>query len=271
MKQKRRFLYIVLAITLCIGFLFPTHSLMAASDIQRVWDYTDSLSQEQIQTLEEEAETRYSQTGYNYLIVITDTLQEYDYEQTGQCERDCERYSEAFYSSFLTENGSKFADCAILTLDINPNIRYADISGQGSLKSTYLNSDRCTSASKRLVEDFSEDNWYNGCLTFYKTLDRYIKIKPGIDPESIFLKTWFQLILAVAISAIIILINALHLGGKMTVSQRTYLDETKSRLIGKHDHYIRTSVHKTKRSSSSGGSGGSGGGGGGGSHGGSHF
>lgn len=271
MKQKKRFLYIIFVITLCFGFLMPGHRLMAASDIQRVWDYTDSLSEEQLRTLETKAEQRYSETGYNYLIVITDTLSEYEFEHTGQCETNCERYSKAFYSSFLAENGSEFADCAILTLDIDPSVRYADVSGQGSLKNTYLNSERCTSASQRLVEDFSENNWYNGCLTFYKTLDRYVKIKPGMNPESIFLKTWFQLILAVAISAIIILINALHLGGKMTVSQRTYLDEAKSKLIGKHDHYIRTSVHKTKRSSSSGSSGGSSGGGGGGSHGGSHF
>ena len=103
-------------------------------------------------------------------------------------------------------------------------------------------------------------------------VNRYQKIKPGINPDNIFLKIWFQLLISVIIGGIIIGVMIYHSGGKMTASGQTYLDREHSSLVRRHDHYIRTHTTRTKRqtdsdSSSSGGGGSSSGG----SHGGSHF
>ena len=107
-----------------------------------------------------------------------------------------------------------------------------------------------------------------------KVVNRYQKIKPNLNPDSIFLKIWFQLLISVIIGGITIGVMIYHSGGKMTASGQTYLDRERSSLIRRHDHYIRTHTTRTKRktdsaSSSSGGS--SSGSSGSGSNGGGYF
>lgn len=263
---------LLLFVMVLVTFLPLSFIVKAATDesVERIYDYANTLSNSEKEDLEELAESYYQDTGNNYLIVTTTTREEYDYSHSSSPEEDCEFYSEAFYDSFLGKYENSYSNCTILTIDLSPN-RYADVSGQGDLKHK-LDDSRCQKVSFKISSSLTAQNYTEAYSKYMQLVNRYQKIKPGINPDNIFLKIWFQLLVSVIIGGIIIGVMIYHSGGKMTASGQTYLDRERSSLVRRHDHYIRTHTTRTKRetnsnSSSSGGGGSSSGG----SHGGSHF
>ena len=159
---------------------------------------------------------------------------------------------------FVSNYGEKYKNCIILTIDLSEN-RYANITSQNELK-TKLDNERRILALKKFQPMLSKGNYYDAYEKYMNTVNHYQKIKPGINPDNIFLKTWFQLILALAIGGITITIMIYNSGGKITVTGQTYFDKEGSRTVSKHDHYTHTRTTRTKRetrnNNSSGGSGG---------------
>lgn len=268
-KKRVSLLFLTLLLTLCC--ILPVSISYAADNeaVDRIYDYAETLSDSEEDNLEALAETYYQKTGYNYLVVTTTTRSEYEFTQSSSLEKDCELYSEAFYDNFVSNYGEKYKNCTILTIDLSDN-RYADISGQSELK-TKLDGDRCTLAFEKIKSDLSDKDYSDAYEKYMKTVNRYQQIKPGINPDSIFLKIWFQLLLALIIGGVIITIMIFNTGGKMTANGSTYLDSKRSRTVNMHDHYTHTHTSRTKRESNSDSSGGGSSGGGGGSHGGGHF
>lgn len=267
-KHKLGYCYsFLLFLALTFSLLIPSVA-HASTEVERIYDYANSLTSAEKEDLEVLAESYYQETGYNYLIVTTTTRQEYDYTHDSSPETDCEYYSEAFYKSFKDTYGEDFKNCTILTVDLSEN-RYADISGQGELK-TKLDNSRCTKAFQKIKSSLSDKKYKDAYSKYMKTVNRYQQIKPGINPDSIFLKIWFQLLISIAVGGIIIGIMIYHSGGVMTANGQTYLDESRSQLLREDDFYIRTSTTRTKRETSSSSSSG-GGSSSGGSHGGGHF
>lgn len=249
MNKKTYFNHLLTLLIFSVLLLFPHISSSAKSDMPMIWDYAGTFSSEEISSLEKQAEDYYNQTDYPFLVLTTTTLSDgYTYESSYNTDKDCDLYTEAFYNSLSSKYDDTYENCVILTLDLEN--RYALVTGWGSLKDGLINSSRCTQIYETMLDDLSDDQWFDACRTYYKTANRYIHVRAGVNPNNIFLKTWFQLILAFLVGGVIILINIIHAGGKMTVSDRTYLDNEKSRLVGRHDHYIRTSVQRTKRESS---------------------
>ncbi len=268
--KKKTYLHLLALLVCSVLLLLPHIPAFAASDTQRIWDYAGVFSSEELSTLEKQAEDYCIQEKYHFLILTTTTMSDgYEYKGSYNTDRNCDLYTEAFYNQLIAEYGDTYRNSVILTLDLTN--RYALVTGWGNLKDELMDSTRCTQVYESILDELSDDQWFEACEKYYKTANRFLHIHPGVNPNSLFLKTWFQLILAAIISGVIILINVIHSGGKMTVSDKTYLDNTRSKLLGKRDHYIRTSVHKRKRQSNSSSS--SGGGGGGRSHssGGGHF
>lgn len=252
----------ILAILSILSIPFTKSS--AASTTQRVYDYAETYSDEEIQLLEQEAEDYYKKTGYNFFVITTTTREEYSYTETSDLDENCRLYSKAFYDTMKATNYDEYKNAAILVLDLSDN-RYANVQGQGELESK-LNSTRCNLVFDHIKDDLSDSYWYDATINYYKYTAKYIKYKPAVNPEAFYMKTWVQAIAAILIGALIILINILNAGGKMTVSSFTYLKN--ANMLAKHDHYIRTSVTKTKRSSDNDSSSSSSGGG---SNGGGHF
>lgn len=268
---------LLLLVMVLVTFLPLSFIVKAATDesVERIYDYANTLSNSEKEDLEELAASYYQDTGNNYLIVTTTTREEYDYSHSSSPEEDCELYSKAFYDSFIELYGEAHKNCTILTVDLSSessNRRYANISGQSELE-TKLNDERCTKAFSEIKSSLHDSDYANAYTKYMKVVNRYQKIKPNLNPDSIFLKIWFQLLISVIIGGITIGVMLYHSGGKMTASGQTYLDRERSSLVRRHDHYIRTHTTRTKRktdsdSSSSGGSSGSSGSG---SNGGGYF
>lgn len=267
-KKRISLLFLTLLLTLCCILPFSISYAADNETVDRIYDYAGSLSDSEKDNLEALAETFFQKTGYNYLVVTTTTCSEYEFTESSSFERDCELYSEAFYDDFVSTYGEKYENCTILTIVLSDN-RYADISGQGELK-TKLVDKRCTLAFEKIQSDLSDGDYLDAYEKYMKTVNRYQQIKPGINPDSIFLKIWFQLLLALITGGVIIVIMIFNTSKKMTANGSTYLDSQRSRTVNMHDHYTHTHTSRTKRESNSDSSGGENSGGGG-SHGGGHF
>jgi uncharacterized protein len=244
----------------------------AVNDIQRVYDNAGLLSDDEIDKLEQQAEKYSAKRDINYLIVTTDNPEELLENDSDNTEARTERYSKAFYKSFVETYGQEEANCTILTIDMSN--RYVDVSGQ-EIAETKLNNERCTQLSEKIAPYLSTGDYYKACSKYIKTVNNYVGVKVGIDPEFILLKTWFQLLIGLVVASVTVGIMVANSGGRVTVNQGTYLDQKDSRILAKRDLYVRTTTTKIRKPQTNSGSGGShgggGGGGGGGSHGGSHF
>lgn len=273
--NKKIYPLILLLIVLTTLLSFSSIANAATDEnITRIYDYAYTLSNSEKEDLEKLAESYYQKTGNNYLIVTTKTRGEYDYTHSSFPEEDCELYSEAFYKSFLGMYGNSYNNCTILTIDLSSN-RYADISGQNDLK-TKLDDSRRTKILKKIKSNLSNKDYVKAYTKYIKMVNRYQKIKPGINPDNIFLKIWFQLLISIITGMIIIGIMVYQSGGKMTANGQTYLNRERSKILRKDDYYIRTHTTRTKRETNSnndspGGGYSSGGNDGGNNHSGCHF
>lgn len=127
-----------------------------------------------------------------------------------------------------------------------------------------------------ITSDMTAGNYYSAFETFLELSAKYMEKDDGFNPNNLIFKWWFDILVAMIISTIIVVPSVVNAGGKVTVNERTYIKNPESAITNARDDYIRTSVTKTRIESNSGGSHGggghSGGGGGGHSHGGGgHF
>lgn len=102
-------------------------------------------------------------------------------------------------------------------------------------------------------EGFDPDNEYS-----YDDFD-YDKYDNGSKKgTSILFNVWFQLIISVSIGAVTVALLAYNSGGKMAAGAKDYLDKSRPGLIGCKDHYITSTITKTRRSTDTGSQTGSG-------------
>lgn len=280
----RKLNYIFLTTFICFLFLFGFHQFSktsnAASDVQRIYDHAGVLNDSEKTELEALAEKYYNKNHFNYLVVTTTEKNEYVPSNelvAYDAEGEVEIYSEAFYTYFTETYGSDYQDCIILAIDLSDN-RYADISchtSDGGKPSSRMENDRCTRVIKKISSKLTNGDYCGAMKKYMSTVNRYLQIKAGINPDSIFLKIWFQALISIIIGGVIIGVMVYQSGGKVTTSSRTYLDEKTSKLLARRDRYIRTDVTKVRRETNSSSGGGGGGSshssGGSGSHGGGHF
>lgn len=228
-----------------IFFGVTSKNAMAASEPQKIFDDANLLSSEEIDQLEELADKYSEKRGVNIFVSTVDSDDVLDIEQ----------YSDEFVEQHPGNT---------VVLSINMATRKVDICSSEQIRKK-LEVERCTLIREKITPDLSDGDYYSAFRTYIKKAYRYLGVNPSINPESIFLKTWFQALIALGIGGAAVGIMAYQSGGSITVNQNTYLDTAHSRLVNKQDNYIRTVTTKTRKpesnSSSGGGGGGSGGGG----------
>lgn len=254
-----------------IWVLSGFHSNVQASpSISRVYDYAKLLTAEEIAQVEGFAQNLYSKNNTHFLVVTTNDRSEFAVDTSVSEEEQTENFALAVYHYFQDTYREEINNCVILAIDMSH--RYISIIAQGDATS-HIDRQREQLISEKLVSPMKESNYLETCKAFMTTTHRYLQIKPGINPDAIYLNLWFQFLMAYIISAIIVVILVYNSGGKVTTTHSTYLDNTNSKLLARRDRYLHTSVTRTKRvsddsnnSSSDNSSSSSGG-----NHGGSHF
>lgn len=171
------------------------------------------------------------------------------------------KYMQNFTDQLAKEFNRKKDNMAVITLDMGD--RWVDLAGFGRAE-TYLPDSRLDMIRGEITPSLSAGNYYEAFDLFFDFGDEYLDKHPNI-----FFNTFFQLALSLGLAGAIVFFMAYTSGGRVTVTSRTYLDESNTKIIDKHDIYLRKTVTRKRKPSSKSGGGGGGISGGGRSHSGS--
>ncbi|SDY13591.1 uncharacterized protein SAMN05421736_101465 [Evansella caseinilytica] len=249
-KQQLFLTKTAMAFMLVLFVFLPLTGAFAASESrQLIFDNAGLLTEQQQADLQalavEYGEKR--ETDYIFLTV--------DDPEAG----DVTRYMEDFYDAYADEN-TGYENAVLLVLDMYE--RDVQLASFGEAK-TSLEDDRLTMIREQITPDLSSGNYEEAFRHFVKTADKYMGIRPGINPESVIFKLWFQLAVSAGIGGIVVGIMLYNSGGKVTVNSNTYMDPSNSNVVQRRDRFIRETVTKRKKPSNNNNSRGGGFGGGG--------
>lgn len=235
------------ALSLMIVILFILTPLQIfAKDKQRIFDEASLLTEAEVENLESLAAKASKKREVDFVVLTTD----------GEHGIDLETYVGDFADDSFKEN------VVILGIDL----KESDVIILGFEKGKdLLDNDRATKVREKITPYLSDGEYFIAFETFMTTSERYMRYRPGVDPDNIFFKTAWQIVFAILISAIITFIMVRNVNPKVTTTPATYRNEQLTRILRKRDRYVRTTVTKSYRPRNNNRSGGSGGGRGGGS------
>lgn len=232
-------------------FILVYAPLKAVGNKERVYDYANLLSQEEIEGLESLAE-KYSRKRETDFIIVTR-------ERTNR--KDIVEYTEDFYDEMALGYDIPYGNTAIMVIDMEMREVYLAGFYKGE---TYLDNYRLDLIREKISPDLSKGNYYKAFKDFLKLGYKYMGIKPGMDPNSLIFSLGFQVLVSLGTAGLVVGFMLYNSGGRVDVRGDTYMDFSSSKVVNRWDRYIRTSVSKTRRpsqkSSSSRGGGGRGGG-----------
>lgn len=247
--MRKHSLFLVMISFFIVIFFFsvaiPTGAAVA-KEKQRIYDFANLLSESEVSKLER-LSTQLSEKRETDFIILT----------TNDTEgKDVVKYMQDFYEEQALGYDKPHGNVAILTLDMQHREVY--LAGFSKAK-TYLDNERMNLIRERITPDLTDGNYVKAFKTFMKKSDEYMEFKPGVNPENILFKWWFQLIASLSVGGLIVGIMAYNTGGRMTVYEGTYRDNENSKILNRKDQYIRTTISKHKKPSSNNSGGGGGG------------
>ena len=163
------------------------------------------------------------------------------------------RYVEDFYDKYAPGYDQPHGNTAILAIDMQKRNVY--LAGFQKAEK-YLDDSRLDQIREKITPDLSDGNYFQAFSAFLNTSDEYMNYKPGVNPENILFKWWFQLAAALVVAGVVVGLMAYRSGGRVTVNAGTYLNHDQSRVLSHYDNYIRTTVTKVKKPSNNSSSGG---------------
>lgn len=207
---------------------------------RKVYDEAGILSHREVVELESLATELGEKWDTDFLILTTN-------ETNGLYIKD---YMANFYDEKIDEQGLSKWNATILSLDMKHRDVYLSAFYKGKL---YIDEKRIDQILDEVTPYLSNGNYYEAFREYLYQVNDYM----GREPAKWYLQWWFQILVSLGIGAIVVVGLALNVGGRVTVTSRTYLDTKKSRVLQEKDRYIRTVVTKQKKpSQKSSGSGG---------------
>lgn len=223
--------------------LFPSKNVKAYTVVEgkNVYDDAGLLSDSEIKQLSKQIASIEKKLGIDIYILTTNDDLGYS----------SDIYIDYFFKEGHVDKNIFKEDTAILL--INMDYREVYLSGYGHCQDQ-LNSSRIHSITDKIASYLTKGQYYQACEIAVDKVAHYM------TTDYFYFQVWFQLLVALGISAIIVAIMAFSRETPITTNANTYLDQNQSRLRFHHDNYIRTVVTKTKKPES-GSNGGHGGGG----------
>lgn len=218
-----------------------TLSEQASAIERKVYDEAGILNSREVEALESLATELGEQWDTDFLILTTN-------DTNGLYIKD---YMANFYDEKITEQGLSKWNATILSLDMQSRDVYLSGFYKGEL---YIDGDRIDKILDEVAPYLSNGNYYEAFEEYLYQVNDYM----GREPAKIYLQWWFQILVSLGIGALVVGGLAFNLGGRVTVTARTYLDERKSRVLQAKNQYVRTVVTKQKKPSSKSGGGGGG-------------
>lgn len=170
--------------------------------------------------------------------------------------KDKVQYVEDFYDDHAPGYDKPHGNTAILFIDMKEREVY--LAGFQKAE-TYLDDHRLNLIQDKITPELSNGKYYNAFSSYIQLSHEYMGYKPGVNPDNILFKWWFQLVAAIVVGGIIVTLMAYRSGGRVTVNARTYMDSNKSKVLSKSDVFVRQTVTKQRKPSNNNKSGGGGG------------
>ncbi|GGE31353.1 UPF0603 protein YdjH [Pullulanibacillus camelliae] len=167
-----------------------------------------------------------------------------------------ERYVEDFYDSQAPGYDKAHGNAAILAIDMKERDVY--LAGFQKAK-RYLDSGRMDQIRNAITPELSDGQYYQAFSDFMHKAHDYMGYKPGVNPNSILFKWWFQITVSLLAGLIIIFFMAYRSGGRVTVNAKTYLDHQSSGVVNDYDTFLRRTVTRRRKPSNNSKDGGGGG------------
>lgn len=214
---------------------------------QHIYDQAGLLSETEIRDLEAYATEKSREDGTEFLLLTTDS--------TGS--QSIERYMGDFFDNLADETGQE--DAVLLTIDIGGREFY--LAGFGTAE-TRLDNQRVEMVLDRITPYMLEGQYAGAFRETIETSNRYMEYRPGVNPESIFLKTWFHAAAGLVLAAIIVGTMLYNSGGRNTTTPATYIDRDNTRVVRDSDRFRNKTVTRRRIPKNNNSGGGFGGGGG---------
>jgi uncharacterized protein len=262
MKTRLR----TLSLFILIFFLMFSGDALATTK-QKIYDYAELLTAEEVEDLERLATAYSDETEVDIIILTTN-------ETDGRAVED---YMGDFYDEEGLGYNKQHGDTVILTLDMGQREVYVAGFYKGEL---YIDNSRAELIREEIMPNLSEGYYFEAFTEFIEQTRYYLGIEPEFDDEpnqdqyyidtrdyrsqedNIFFELWFQLLISAGVGGIAVGIMGYRSSGRKTTNARTYLDDGRSAVTARNDTFIRKTVTKVKKpTSNKGGGGGIGGGG----------
>lgn len=237
--------------------LISNQTVVAADTKQRIYDFAQLLSKDEVKNLEALAAKHSAKRETDFIVLTSNDAQG----------KDIVQYMEDFYDENGLGYDKQHGNTVIITLDMGER----DVHVGGFYKGEkYLDNKRSNMVRQKITTELSSGNYHNAFNSFIKTSSKYMGFRPGANPQSPIYNIWVQLGLSLLAAGVAVGTMTYKSSGKVTVSEGTYRDPSTSRIIDRRDNYIRTTTTKTRKPSNNSSKGGGGGFGGGGISGGGH-
>ncbi|MFB5761991.1 TPM domain-containing protein [Paenibacillus medicaginis] len=247
MKRHRAVLAVLLI--LAVMFVVPVEMLAGSAAAAEsgskklIYDEAGLLSPEAYEELNELANQYGAQRETDIIIVTSNNPNN----------EDVMRMAEDFYDEHAPGYDKPHGNAVILTLDM----RNRQIYLAGFYKAEqYLDDSRLDKIRNKISGKLTDGDYEGAFRKYMVTAYNYLDIRPGVNPDNILYKTWFQLLVSLGIGGLVVGSMVRNAGGRVTVSGQTYMDSSSPGVLQRGDQYLHTTTtsRKIERNNSSGSS-----------------
>lgn len=211
-----------------------------------VYDGANLLTEKEVAKLEALASEQGKDRNTAFMIITVNGTDGKGYVQ----------YVGDFYDEHAPGYDKPHGNTAILFIDMEKR----DVYLAGFQKAEkYLDNNRLDLIQDKITPNLSAGKYFDAFSSYIHLSHDYMGYKPGVNPDNILFKWWFQLVVAIAAGAVIVTLMAYRSGGRVTVNARTYMDSNKSKVLSESDVFVRQTVTKQRKPSNNNKSGGGGG------------
>lgn len=243
--HKRSLFFFLTALLLLLSWRIPVQA-ESVNQKQFIYDFAQLLTEEEVAELQSLSSELSKERNTSFMIITAN----------GMDGKDIVQYVEDFYDEQAPGYNQPHGNTAILAIDMDTR----DVYLAGFKKAEqYLDNGRMEQIRNKITPDLSEGQYFQAFSAFINTSYEYMEYEPGVNPENILFKWWFQLIASIVVAGVIVALMAFRTGGRITVNAQTYMNSNQSKVLNKYDNYVRQTVTKQRKPSNNTKSGGGGG------------
>lgn len=260
MRRYKSIYSLMMTVLLVVTWGF-TAQAASVNQEQFVFDYAGILTDQEITQLETLANELGAETETAFLIITAN----------GMDGKDIVDYVGDFYDENAPGYDQPYGNTAILAIDMEGR----DIYLAGFKKAElYLNDQRLDLIMESITPALSQGNYYEAFAAFISNSHSYMGMEPetsrdnpgsnpdhndgyqkyeeeyyagGTSSDNIFFQLWFQLLVSFIVGGAVVGILTYNSGGRVTVNSGTYMNSNSSKVLHRHDRYLRKTVTRVKK------------------------